>query len=1370
MDVLHSAFGGASFDAVAWVNEALASSQPSSDVGAAAEALNAALSTSLVRLQLLSQECSDRADTNMTRVLSAMPRARRELAGMSADVPQLHALLEEVSNPAASPSTDAPITLQLQQQSRGRVAAAPSTGGSGGSHIAELEELDRAKSRLDAVRAMLQQAAAWDRLSRETDAVFESRVVGRMAEHLAALESTAASLVNLPGGDTRAVSLVEMRRSFEAVVAPLISDALSRHDVAGMRQLAAVHESLGQGLFVVDAVAASSALPMLEAWHGATAASSSDRSTSAAAGGGVSLSISRDLLAQYYSAGTGTPGAQLAWVSAFYEGVSRVVAAEASASRSYFESPATSPADTAAALSSPGDVAVTTPRALQALVRIVLLCVGGGSLGQGTGAGGGMRDRSEVISSALRLAAPLDAAALSLSMQASIVGPKRTILNTVTPADEAARLAALLSPLTLPALEDFRSKIDAAAASVAGAAARGSSSSGGGGWGASSHSADDAVLGLARGGALACALRLHSAAAAAATRIADTLYRMTTADAAEATPSSSDAAPASVDERQRQLHACLVASVVAVSEALSAPYSWYHVQFGVLLREAAMDAFWEASPPSLRTSGALPSLPLPSASMARGYSGGTPLSLASLPLRPDGDRGGGAGAQFSLAVSGLAGLEAGIPVLLQALSTSVGVCDGLTLSSEVKATADAVDACLVEVAQRAYGSISAASTAAAGALQLSSSTSSSGEGASRAAAAVPAAVEQTRSGAGDKRGGGGGDWLDEDASASSGSRSSNRLRDASPSSFSSGGGVLASGVAGGGALLRDVFSSAFRGVSVAVSAHLAALLLATQIGEALALRYGLLTSIAAHASGQSQQQQQAQSHAQSMQSIAAAPSPPPGILVPLDSAPSLDLRLWGVCEAMTSNPRRRAAMEALLVASSPGGGSSSANKSAAAAPRRSVALTGDAAAVARYASVLLPSGSADVEALLGCAYRAAFEALMAPIASAAAGVRALTNWAAAAAPHQPQQAVGSAAAAAAAAAAAHDDDMTSAASLYSLQPLPYASVIGEALLQLVQLCAPSAHPLVKASSSAADLLHRQQGLSMIPCVIAGPAPAFLCALEGASGHVTHTSSRTSTSTSGTSSASSRDHVSTDATASEAAATARVPLELLIATHAAAAAAHLPGVWTQEADAARTACGLQTTPPASSSAATAVAIAGDGSSTSTSSDENAANVQSRTQALRAVADRFGGARMRAWVRASLVHRSNTGSSGSVPIGDYEHDAIHAPLPHDVIAVLAGDVATDEATLWLHALAGGTCALLLGEYTRIPRLDAAGARQLTADVEYLSTVLSAVGVSLDPLLSQFVGAVSATLTSLRAGAGGGTAAVAPLSRLVARMRGV
>lgn len=77
---------------------------------------------------------------------------------------------------------------------------------------------------------------------------------------------------------------------------------------------------------------------------------------------------------------------------------------------------------------------------------------------------------------------------------------------------------------------------------------------------------------------------------------------------------------------------------------------------------------------------------------------------------------------------------------------------------------------------------------------------------------------------------------------------------------------------------------------------------------------------------------------------------------------------------------------------------------------------------------------------------------------------------------------------------------------------------------------------------------------------------------------------------------------------------------------------------------------------------------------------------------------------------------------------------------VVSISASEVATAAVTLWLHAVVKGAGALLLHEYLRIPSIDNAGIRQLRADVDYFTAVLSSMGIGVDPMLSQLVELVS------------------------------
>jgi hypothetical protein len=247
---VNAALGGAAAAAVAAAHEGDSSAPPSPP---SQPSLEAALSNALVRLQLLAQECSDRSDGHMSRVLAALPRARRELRSGVGEVDALSAQLRALTDGggAAEGSTAAATTKPT-------TAGAGSSGGGGASYIATLEALDAARGRLAGAARLLSLAGSWDRLLREGDndpalaallsggsgggagtqppppaaavgdasssmASPPSSSLARLREHLAALEACAADLATLPGAPSRAATVAAARSGFTSSALPVLS-------------------------------------------------------------------------------------------------------------------------------------------------------------------------------------------------------------------------------------------------------------------------------------------------------------------------------------------------------------------------------------------------------------------------------------------------------------------------------------------------------------------------------------------------------------------------------------------------------------------------------------------------------------------------------------------------------------------------------------------------------------------------------------------------------------------------------------------------------------------------------------------------------------------------------------------------------------------------------------------------------------------------------------------------------------------------------------------------------------------------------------------------------------------------------------------
>ena len=1178
-------FAAASFDAVSWVNGAL-QAQPNSD--GPDGGVDAVLSSTIVRLQLLSQECSDCADSHMTRILSSMPRARRELKSSVTEV--------------------AALTTALASLSSVDVASVPPTAGAAAlprepSMMEQLEELHAAKTRLEAVRSMLEQSAAWDRVSRETEAVFESHSLLRVAEHLAALEKSATSLAGLPGASERAGLLANVRRSFDDVAAPAVADALLRHDIVALRGLVRVHASVRRPLAILDAIAAGAVVPLISAWR---AVARGDAAGDGAVGqlpshvllGPVPLpasstatAVAQDLIA-LAAASVATQPALASRLSAYYAGVIRVVCAEMPGVHALY----------AAGSDGAGDMPQL--RALQAASRIIALATGGGR--------SPLRD-------ALQAVAAVDAAVedvVDAERPAAVRRLKSQGGDFSGNGETSTTLASLLGPVSPPSADDYRAAIDAAASAAMAAASAPARDV---------RSDDISSLSVAadcfKGAAIAAAQLGHVVAVAAdePQHVAEPHTIMT------------ETASQAVEIAENAFYAVIGG---AVCEALASPYTPLMSQFRVLLRDDMADVLHA----SAASRAALPHpRDIPSPANAQ-RAAAPPYQQKQQPE---------SGSSLASAMASLTACTAALPSLGVAAFMGVKACDTLTLMAEASGAAEAVDELLREWASRQFGGMDevlAALTAAADEARKGDPSSS----AARAAVSRPVPSR---------------DWLDEDAGVvpASSARGAAARMDNSLAS--------ATGAARAALAFASASAVASSSLSLLVSLLSAALYDAVRRRRRVLRAISFATTAASSGTGAS-----AVAH--------------PGILVrrSVDETGEragytrfrvdVDLRIWSVGSALRLNPRRRVALDDFLGRL-------------------------DAVASGGVEGHLLPAASATAEGLAAAAFRSGLRALLAPVAAALRAVPGMDVWSSSSA---------------ATAVGGDDVDDEDGVSLYSQPPSPYAVAAGEALMAAAQMLAPERHPLVVAATASASASAPQPlaaPLLAVPVtVLEDPTRALVEALSAEAGAAPTAGPPVGSTSDG------------DAwTASEGTAVA-LPLELLLAAHAASAAVHLPhAADAEEAAAAEAAAVVAGVPLAGADV--------DGNSQLWLGDLNAAAVAARVSALQTVAARVhdDGHSPRVWLLAGPLCRRGV-LSGDEPALSY------TPWAPDAVLVLAGDVAADEATLWLHAVVRGACALMLTALLAVPVMDARGARQAVTDGEYLATVVGTLGAALPQPLRLFL----------------------------------
>ena len=267
---------GAEFSPVSWLNGVLSSSATSSS------SLDSALSSLLVRLQLLGAEKSDHVETNMGRIVTALPRLRRDMRTIGMELPAILESLAElgggIEGTASEPTPGVvgvltPITLGQSGEEGGTAGASH--------YLTQLSRLDAAQLRLEAVAAQLGTAVAWDRLVRETEGVFErvgggaqpstsSAHLARMAEHIATLERTAAALTHMPEAAERSAFLAAANAELDRTLAPLLESALSTaaSSPRPMQVLVKAFERLERPNRLADAAAAHRVAPLTAVWMG----------------------------------------------------------------------------------------------------------------------------------------------------------------------------------------------------------------------------------------------------------------------------------------------------------------------------------------------------------------------------------------------------------------------------------------------------------------------------------------------------------------------------------------------------------------------------------------------------------------------------------------------------------------------------------------------------------------------------------------------------------------------------------------------------------------------------------------------------------------------------------------------------------------------------------------------------------------------------------------------------------------------------------------------------------------------------------------------------------------------------------------------
>jgi hypothetical protein len=230
------------------------------------------------------QDTTDAVEICMSQVLSAVPKAERELRQIEAEVatlalefdkvvkqsaaalqPHVASFAPDGSVADASATTSDSAALESKTKEAGDDLVLAHTH-SAGTYIDDLETLDFVKRNMEDTKALLHEAAAWERLVREMEVVVDGGDLSRVADHVALLQCSASALADMPDSERRAEVLASVNARFDSLVLPQLTDALTRDDSDALKRLVDVFGRLGRMQFLVKAFSSSRVKPLLDCW------------------------------------------------------------------------------------------------------------------------------------------------------------------------------------------------------------------------------------------------------------------------------------------------------------------------------------------------------------------------------------------------------------------------------------------------------------------------------------------------------------------------------------------------------------------------------------------------------------------------------------------------------------------------------------------------------------------------------------------------------------------------------------------------------------------------------------------------------------------------------------------------------------------------------------------------------------------------------------------------------------------------------------------------------------------------------------------------------------------------------------------------
>lgn len=207
-------FKDSSFNAVEWINRCYEESATS------VSSKEAFVASMVGQLEALVQSVNASLEKTSDQVITSMPKIFQDVQDLRADAIALQKNMAGVQNEIA----------QVQRET--------------GSCMANLERLDKLKTKLQSAKQGLQESDGWGRLTAELEDLLEQSDMSGACDKIYILQKSLIAQEGLPGQTDRETEVEEAKNKLEALASPHVVKAFTSGDVDQAKRFVAMFEKV----------------------------------------------------------------------------------------------------------------------------------------------------------------------------------------------------------------------------------------------------------------------------------------------------------------------------------------------------------------------------------------------------------------------------------------------------------------------------------------------------------------------------------------------------------------------------------------------------------------------------------------------------------------------------------------------------------------------------------------------------------------------------------------------------------------------------------------------------------------------------------------------------------------------------------------------------------------------------------------------------------------------------------------------------------------------------------------------------------------------------------------------------------------------